>query len=88
MFLYNIKIYTAEQLKEVFSLGVLFWSFSFYIEDFFKAFFSNWKNFYVCVLQASFTSSSVGKQCVGMIITANMMNGDLLGWILFGWELY
>ena len=38
---------------------------------------------YVCVHKATFTSSSVGKWHVGMILMANMMGGNLAVWILF-----
>ena len=38
---------------------------------------------YICVHKTSFTSSSVGKWHMGMILIANMMGGNLVVWILF-----
>ena len=37
---------------------------------------------YVCVHKATFTSSSIGKWHVGMILMAYMMGGNLAAWIL------
>ena len=46
------------------------------------------RNLYVCVHQVTFTSSSVEKWRVEMILMANKKSGNLVSWILFGWELY
>ena len=46
------------------------------------------RTLYVCMLQDIFTSSSVGKWRVGMVLMANMMGGNLPCWILLGWGLY